>query len=98
MVFKEATDCCAGSAAIYGAPDLKKVMEFLNGKAITSCEPVVPRDTIFTISDATDITALIRFDATSITTCNTRVITVPDSPSPRLRRPWSATARTIRLA
>jgi len=79
MAFKEATDCCPGSAAVYGAPDLKKVMEWLNGSAISCCEPVLPRDTIFTISDATDITALIRFNATSITTCTTRVVTVPDS-------------------
>ncbi len=79
MVFKEATDCCTGTAAIYGAPDIVKIAEFLNGKAITGCEPVVPRDTIFTISDATDITALIRFDATSITTGTTRVVTVPDA-------------------
>ncbi len=78
MVFKEATDCCPGCAAIYGAPDLVKVMQLLNGNAITGCCPVIPRDTIFTISDATDATALIRFDATAITTCMTRVVTVPD--------------------
>ncbi len=78
MVFKEATDCCPGCAAVYGAPDLVKVMQLLNGSAVDCCEPVVPRDTIFTISDATDITALIRFDATAITTCMTRVVTVPD--------------------
>ncbi len=79
MVFKEATDCCAGTAAIYGAPDLVKIAQLLNGKAITGCCAVLPRDTIFTISDATDATALIRFDATSITTATTRVVTVPDA-------------------
>ncbi len=79
MAFKEATDCCAGTAAIYGAPDIVKIAEFLNGKVITGCCPVLPRDTIFTISDATAPTALIRFDATSITAGQTRVVTVPDA-------------------
>ncbi len=79
MAFKEATDCCSGTAAIYGAPDIVKIAEFLNGKVITGCCPVLPRDTIFTISDATAPTALIRFDATSITAGQTRVVTVPDT-------------------
>jgi len=79
MAFKEATDMCAGDATKYGAPDLRKVMEFLNGKAIACCEPVLVRDTIFTIADGLDTTAKIRFDATLITTCTTRVITAPDA-------------------
>lgn len=78
MAFKEATDCCAGTAVIYGAPDIKKIAELLNGKAITGCCAVLPRDTIFTISDATDSTALFRFSATGITTATTRIITIPD--------------------
>ena len=79
MAFKEATDMCAGCAAVYGAPQTKQIMQFLNGNVIDCCEPVLPRDTIFTISDATDSTALIRFDATNITTCNTRVLTMADA-------------------
>ncbi len=79
MVFKEATDTNAGSSAIYGAPDVKKIAQLLNGNLIDCNEPVIPRDTIFTIIDATNNTARFRFDATSISMCNTRVITVPDS-------------------
>jgi len=79
MVFKEATDCCAGTAAIFGAPDVRKISQFLNGNLITCCEAVIPRCTIFTISDACDATALIRFNSMCITTATTRVVTVPDS-------------------
>jgi len=79
MVFKEASDCCTGTCMVYGAPDIKKMAQFFNGTAIDCAEPVIPRDTIFTISDATCPTSLIRFSALSITACTTRVVTVPDA-------------------
>jgi len=82
MAFKEATDMCAGSAAIYGAPDLKKVMEFFNGKAITCCCPVLVRDTIFSISCATTTSKRMRFDIpTGISACTTIVGTIPATAS-----------------
>ncbi len=78
MAFKEATDCCAGCAAIYGAPDLIKVMQFLNGKAITCCEPVLVRDCIFSISQPCDTTKRLRFDIPAgIMCCTTITSTIP---------------------
>jgi len=80
MAFKEATDCCPGTAVIYGAPDLLKVMQFFNGKAITGCCPVLVRDTIFSVSDACDTSKRIRFNVCPcICACITRVVTVPDA-------------------
>jgi len=78
MAFKEATDCCAGTAVIYGAPDLKKVMEFLNGKAITGCCPVLVRDNIFSLSCPAATGKRLRFCINScITACTTIVGTIP---------------------
>lgn len=35
MTWKEATDSDAGTAAMYGAPDVKKIMQMLNGTDVT---------------------------------------------------------------
>ena len=77
MAFKEATDCCAGTAVIYGAPDLKKVMEFLNGKLITGGCPVLVRDTIFSLSCPVTTSKRVRFCINSgIAACTTIVGTI----------------------
>jgi len=82
MAFKEATDCCAGTAVIYGAPDLLKVMQFLNGKAITGCCPVLVRDTIFSLSCPADTSKRMRFDIPcGIAGCTTIVGTIPATAS-----------------
>jgi len=82
MAFKEATDCCAGTSVIYGAPDLVKVMQFLNGKAITGCCPVLVRDTIFSLSCPCDTSKRMRFNIPSgIAGCTTIVGTIPSTVS-----------------
>jgi len=80
MVFKEATDCCSGTAVIYGAPDIKKISQYLNGNAIDCSESVLPRDCIFTISQPCCTTKRLRFDITSgIAMCTTIVATITGS-------------------
>ena len=72
MAFKEATDCCAGSAAKYGAPDVKKIAELLNGK--NPCETALIRDILFQIVDPCDTTKRTRLDVGGNTTCITGIL------------------------
>jgi len=45
MVWKEATDCCAGTAAIYGAPDLLKVSQLFSDTDV--CDTVTVHESVF---------------------------------------------------